>query len=623
MRQIKIFDIESFRNFFIDAPEMEQTVWFFLGRDYNQLRSFRTLLKNRIEELDISDLFQKSADELRTPFIEYISKCTLTSRTYDKFSSLVERVPFKSDVFLNICYLYSAKKTIERYQNDATIIVICQEAELVWDLEQTLKPFGKDSIKIFTIKHPDANIRLRTHIKTLFRYVIPNATFYTIIQFLRHISYLSKQKKKDYGKLSKENIVLIHTWASESSCSKNKYNEMYYSNLQEKLQEHGYTTYLILHIADPSILGKMYFKCLKSLERSNRLFFSEEEFINILSILKIWKESIFQCPVFRNYRLLDIDFTWCAYKQNFFDWKDNQILYPLITWNMIKGISKKKIPIRTIIITHENNNWEKTLIHASHRFLPSTTIIGYQHSTVFINYLVYHLSTDEQKNGLLPDYIITNGKYPYNFLSKHGYPLKNLVIGGALRYISYTKSLPILSHLIKHNNRILITLPIIPDESAEILEKVFEAVKGNPELEILVKLHPFLSQASLEKILPAELTKKIQYINGSLYDILPTVNVLVYSTTSTCIEALSFGIPVLKIKSERRVDMDPLGDFQGTSRFISAATRPENIKEELLKMKALEITSREKEEIQNMIRDIFGPVNDETYMLFTRLKGME
>ena len=81
------------------------------------------------------------------------------------------------------------------------------------------------------------------------------------------------------------------------------------------------------------------------------------------------------------------------------------------------------------------------------------------------------------------------------------------------------------------------------------------------------------------------------------------------------------GIPVLKIKSEHRLDLDPLGDFQGSTPFIAVATQPEEIKDTILKMKELHLTESDKIVIQRIVKSIFGPANDETYHKFTLLKN--
>ena len=80
------------------------------------------------------------------------------------------------------------------------------------------------------------------------------------------------------------------------------------------------------------------------------------------------------------------------------------------------------------------------------------------------------------------------------------------------------------------------------------------------------------------------------------------------------------GIPVLKIKSEHRLDLDPLGDFQGSTPFISVAAQPEDIKDTILKMKELNLTDVDKNVIQRVVLSIFGTVDDQTYMQFARLK---
>jgi surface carbohydrate biosynthesis protein (TIGR04326 family) len=284
-------------------------------------------------------------------------------------------------------------------------------------------------------------------------------------------------------------------------------------------------------------------------------------------------------------------------------------------------MARKKLPVRSLVFTYENNAWEKAFIGKLRKLFPQATCIGYQHSTTTPNFLYYYLSGSRIDRDYVPDFVITNGDYPTAFLKRNNYPPDRVVTGGALRYRSGKPAGAIPSGSPTHNNRILITPPGIIDEAAELLEKVYEALGPVPGLDLQVKIHPFLPRARLEERLPAGLAGRIRYTDRPVHELLPEANLLVYSTTSTCIEALSCGVPVLKIRSEHRLDLDPLGDFQGSTPFISVATQPDDIRDAVLRMKELEPGEGDRETIRKIVLSIFGPVDEETYRKFTLQKS--
>ncbi len=612
MRKIQIFEYQTYKHQIQNTNHTEPVSWVFLGYSYNILRELRECARGRDCEIALKEEIEKSSRELRHPFIEYIASITTDDGVHPNiYSGLVERVPFRSDVYLDICLIDAAIKKI-RSSDAASIIVICEHKGLAYDLHRSVSdaPDIEDSIHVegpvFSL--PD---KIASSVR-----VILHAGKISAQLFIRHGIPGFHKKNPCSGEQKDSGIIVLHTWVAQSSIESGAYKEMFFSDLREKLTNLGYPVVLLPHI--PYDVG--FSETMEALKKSRIHFITEESCISVSDILRIFFRTAGNVPRWSDHRLNNIYFSSSVYMQNFHDWQNLQVLIPGVCECIIEGLSRKKIRIRSLIFTYENNAWEKAFIKKIRQCYPETTSIGYQHSTTTPNFLYYYVSNDPIDQKYIPDYVITNGEYSSSFFRANNFPRDKIITGGVLRYLSGKRTNTIPSGSLQHNNRILVTPPGIIDEAVELLEKLFEALKNNPELEILVKVHPFLSRAKLEERIPFALIKKIHYTTRPLQEILPDTNLLVYSTTSTCIEALSMGIPVLKIKSEHRLDLDPLGDFQGSTPFISVATQPEDIKDTILKMKELNLNDADKDAIRRIVLSIFGTVDDETYQQFTRSK---
>jgi len=612
MKKLHIFEYHAYKYRIQDIIQNEPIKWIFLGYSYNILRELRGSALGKDREIVLHDEIEKSSHDFRQQFVDYIASITKDNGTRQNlYSGLVERVPFRSDVFLDICLIDAAIKKIRSYDTDA-IIVICEHKGLAYDFHQSVS-IEPDIRELLNVAGPV--FPLKDRVFSFIRIILHAAKISAQLLFRRSISAIHKKTSNSHEQQD-TGLILLHSWIAQSSIESGDYRDLFFSDLQEKLTNLGYPVVLLPHIP----YDVRFSDTEEALNKKQKKFITEEACISVLDIIRIFFKTVGNIPRWSDHCLKNIHFSHSAYIQNFRDWQNLQVLVPKVCECIIEGLSRKKIPVRTLIFTYENNAWEKAFIKKIRQLYPETTCIGYQHSTTTPNFLYYYVSKSPIDQKYIPDYVITNGEYPSSFLKGNNFPRDKIITGGALRYLSGKRTNTVPSGSLQHNNRILVTPPGIIDEAVELLEKVFEALKNNPELEILVKIHPFLSRTKLEERLPVDLSKKIRYATRPLYEILPAVNLLVYSTTSTCIEALSMGIPVLKIKSEHRLDLDPLGDFQGSTPFISVAAQPEDIKDTILKMKELNLTDVDKNVIQRVVLSIFGTVDDQTYMQFARLK---
>ena len=102
----------------------------------------------------------------------------------------------------------------------------------------------------------------------------------------------------------------------------------------------------------------------------------------------------------------------------------------------------------------------------------------------------------------------------------------------------------------------------------------------------------------------------------SVADLLKGSDVLIYTYSTTCIEAIAAGIPVVHVESDLMVDLDPL-DFNPEAR-LSARNPEEIVKciEEAIAMDEKEL-SRKRKMWGDVVRNLFGGVDNSVYRLFS------
>jgi hypothetical protein len=591
--------------------------WLFLGDDYRKLRDLRRQLADRLPERDIAAEFHAAAGELRIPFVDYVSSYARARPGFRICSGFCERNPFQSRVFQDLCYLSAARKAASAGSAEP-LFVICQEEALARDLARSLGEDARHEVLIRTSgRFPPGRAGLAAG---LFLDVIPRATFHALTLVLRKAGSRRMLRHDGLAPGSLENCIVVHTWVSESTCAAAGYRELYFSDLVDWLAEKGHSCILLPHLPHGKTLSPApYLRCLGALEAAGKRFIPEESLLGLREICSIWLRAIPNFPREESHRIGDLSFGCCVYKQDLRDWTGLSAFYPLVARSLVKGMGKKGIHPRILVLLHENYSWEKMLVHALRRWQPGTTVIGYLHTTPSRNFLMHCLSGDSPDAEFLPDIIVTNGPFTARFLTDRNYPRERVIPGGALRYsalMERARSAPPENPALPP--AVLVALPLDGDESVELLDKVYEALGHDTGIAIWCKPHPFLPPDILTQALPPGAQDRIRITKEPLESLLPKVGVLIYSTSISCIDALAMGVPVLKVMPERRIDIDPVGECRGKTPFIRAARTMGEIAGEVHAILGHRFTTEERAWLARLMAGIFSPVTGETYALFTR-----
>jgi hypothetical protein len=518
-------------------------LWLYLGKNLSNSITIEHQIISKGEKLTTGKRLQEIAKELRQPYINYIGKLSIENNSLRWWlSSVSEKNPFISTVFLHICYNRLVLEYLKKSEEPQNFVFFIEDRALRRSLLKNI------SYKVELIESDIS--RIKEDFKEIIWMLLMKGWFIANTIYRVLISkYIFKEEKifnTDVGSLNKP-FILIHTWIdSRSFGSDRKFRDSYFGDLVNHLSTRDKNVGVV-----PSVLGTIsYVRALKAMGQSKVRFLLPFSFISIYTILSVAIETTIDFPNKKQFlKFNGLDISDLIYEDLKRDWIGKRVASNLLLYYIVKGWKKKGIEIDSFIYTYENHTWEKVFCIALREFYPRTKIIGYQHSTLSKMLMNYFYSKNESGIIPLPDRIITNGRYPEKILKKSGYDPKKVVNGGAIRYKKVLKESKIdVEKQVSNKNQnytILVTTSIDRTEAAELIWKVLIAFEGSKKYEIIIKYHPVLPYYKFAKVLGnISIPKNFKFSQKPITELLMESRVLLYTSSTTCIESLALGVPV-------------------------------------------------------------------------------
>ncbi len=191
----------------------------------------------------------------------------------------------------------------------------------------------------------------------------------------------------------------------------------------------------------------------------------------------------------------------------------------------------------------ENQPQERMLVLAARR--AGVRTVGCQHTTV--PGLMLHLfpGRGEAEQAPLPDRLLACGPYPLEKLRAEGMPSEKLLLGGSRRYAA--ASTPGRATT---GTDVLALLPLDPATTQTMLTAMARASRAGAA-RIVVKAHPAMALTREDLGFDAELA------DGPLQPVLGRCGPVVFTGTTSGVEAWLAGHPVLRFRAEAQLDVDP------------------------------------------------------------------
>lgn len=579
--------------------------WLYLGQDITQMQHISQVLGKENRYL-ISDLLQQVALQEKQPFLDFIAELGLhqKNRCHWWASNTAYKNPITDDLFLLWCYAAVFEKAcLKGEQNrEKSLVVFVQDRWLYKYLWQCYRQEGlsfpsRKFVLLEALKSIGKGIAIRG-------YLLLKAGYY--IWHSRNIGSGSPTPDSTGG----EREIYLYSWIEERFFKENgRFEDAYLGRLKDLVKNSGMN---VTYITPPFLSPHLKKKCLN---HGGCKFIFLDHYINFQSILRS-SFSFFWISLPRNLgsRFPSIRILLKREAIHELPAFSSNILYYFAFKKWLKGVKQKKM---TIIYPFENQPWDKMLRIAAKESDKDVQLIGYQHSVVPLLLLNYFLGAGESSIMPLVDCVVTNSEYTLDLLKDAGYGETKLVNGGALRYeyLYKTDKNPIKKD--ETFKSVLVALPALRTVVEELLTALFDAFKDSPNsgFRLVVKFHPDLPLEKLRiRLLPWPVN--IQKTDKPIAETLPEVDLVIYSSSTSGLEALMAGVPVIRYCSEHTLDLDPLG-YSGEVGIESCSAS--NIKEVVLSALHSRSSDMNRESTSSSLRKLFSPVDEDVWHQILKL----
>ncbi len=370
--------------------------------------------------------------------------------------------------------------------------------------------------------------------------------------FLMVFSLFVTKKRKSKEQFSGKEFILIETFILSNSIKVGKYIDRYYNGLWELLTDAQKNSVYFL----PEILG--YFK-RKDINRirdnsSENLLF-KQDFLKLSDYVKAFYRLIkLKYPKSRFIiRGLDVS---KLLKHEFSATRFNSSAFKgILNYYFVKRLKENNIKLDLLIDWNENQPIDKGLIKGVRDFYPEVHIKGYQGYIISTEFNFYIQPPEyEIENGVIPDEICVVGKVLEHRIKRFFNNIKAST-APAFRFTNVYKTYK----RDDFNKRLLVALPIGVTESYDILTLISKALKKTTvNFQIQIKPHPSLNLKKTKTLLGELWRKDFEIIDGDFNEKVSQSDLLIGSTSSTLLETLSRGIPVIVVGSQNGITQNPI-----------------------------------------------------------------
>lgn len=490
-------------------------------------------------DLQNARLFNQIAVDIQHPFNELINS---VSRKHAKnidwwVSSPASRNTFASPLFHYCCCLALLQELIRKKEPISEIITDSKAFKEF--LKNYLEAEGKD------LKITFARLPMKQWLKERIRpiYVI----FSNILLFL--FARLTRPLRKP---LPPRALTLIDTFVMQGYIEKDRNYPGVLDALSEKEKE---CVWFVPHLY--GFRPWQFLRVIEQLRRSGRNFLLKDDFLKFRDYWHPWR-------YFFQIRKLEI-------KTSFFHGADisplvreeltglrnvNCSYVPLLNYRFSRRLRQAGVKLKLIVDWFENQSMGKGWNAGFRRFFPRTEIKGYQGFLTTPHYLCMFPTEVEKESKVIPHEISVIGRGQVQSSRKFAPSLAVKVVP-AFRFQSVWRERKYLP--VANEYTILITLPVMLSEAAAILKLLALTTKNQKvDVRFWIKPHPATSEAQIKGTFGEAWPEWFEFVNGDFNEYVEKSNLLISGVSSTCMETLAKGIPVVVIGNNDGLTHNPI-----------------------------------------------------------------
>lgn len=512
-----------------------------------------SISKGKMRTLDLTALsaeqnalLNQISDEIRTDFHETLR--ALLEKTHMEVAWLVSstfsRNNYQSDVFRDICFLFLAIRLVEG-NHDITRVVL-PSLSMERDLKHYFREHGY-SVSVVTLR------RLIKMIKAILRPYYK--LFRTASVFLRLWMLGGMSRRPDLG--SNQEITLITTFILKSSFNKpgNFIDRNYPGIMDYGFPEDNPHVYFVPQF----YRGTLKKKFMRFAQRSKSVnFLIKNDYLKFTDYLNVLFDAARIDPGFlRQTRLRGVGIGSILMHDFYRNKFELTNLYGSLNYCFVRRLKGAGLKVKVVVDWYENQAFNKGLVKGFKDFYPCVEVRGYAGFIVDFHHDFHHKPTDyESSAGVIPDkiYVIGRGlESTYREFSSR----VNVRVAPAYRFKHVLQN-----HIeISENARVvLVALPISYQDSVEALG-VLAKVAGSPKFSDVVfdvKPHPALNFDRVRRKSSHNWPPNLRVVYGSFFEELRQACLMIGYNSSTCVEAIALGVPVIVVGNNKGFYQNPV-----------------------------------------------------------------
>lgn len=602
--------------------------WVYLGQDNDWIRRTESELASSIHRVSTIESLDRISWHLRQPYIEWIGQLSQHNQSVEWWgSAFCAKNPY-SRMYLRVCLLELAKQLIGGGIKRRTLLVFSSPA--LRDGVISLASEASFSVEVLsgrgsTGKWSTVPSALQDTFSALYRPSI------RVLRASRTLvsppgdtprplrrNVLAKHRVRLPTRFIGDQTILFFTWIDKRSFRQDgRYQDPYFGPLPELLKERGYRVAFVARVL-PSV---SFEDAVARLARCGE----EVVFPELLLSEQNWTECTRRAEEFSPVMPMNGAFEGLPIHQLVQEHvaETTGALADALSYQFLAAnAAAAGIHPRRVIFTCEGHGWEQVMTWSVRCYMPDTKVVGYDNVTFSRQVLSMFPAQGEYGLRPLPDTIVTNGPFYRDLLIKEGMPSGMVISGCALRHdhlwkgplgngakrtVATVKSTP---------SQVLVATSVSPSDSVELVAYAVRALGGDPRYELIIKCHPVVDVEVIRSKLGALLQQgNVHFTDSPAQSILPSVDVLLYTYTVLCYEALAYGVPPVCVRTENSLDLDKL---EAVPEVRWVARTPEELRRvvaEVLAMPA-EVKQRWQERASQVVGSALSPVTPEAVNAF-------
>ena len=494
---------------------------------------------------DISLLFNKISHEKRADFNEFVASISKPNiKNLDWWvQGPASRNTYSSPLFHYYCVLFLLNHLIQEKRFSFEVIIVNSLSfkviveELLSNSNiKNCKVYSKYSFKDFIKKI------IKKHFLSFYLFFRKCFQF-VVVRVIGSINNLNKP------------LVLIDTFLMPGYID----NDRWYGSLWDNLsKEQKSETFFVPTVVLTPL--KNIISLHRRAQLSVRNYIFKENYLTLKDIIFAFghKKRVKKIKI-QKISLLGYEFSNLV-KEELNNHSDmNTVIESILTYRFIGRFHQAGKKVRLAIDWFEGQALDKAWNMGFNNYFPNTKTIGYRASEYFPFYLSTYPIPIEREAQVIPSVMALQGKGTV-FTVKEFLPnLDTIVIPSfKCQYVwEFSKN-----KLSQSKYMVLITLPTSIRYTIFLINRLLNVcneipIKSNT-IKFLIKPHPTQSLNKIKNNLP-ELPNYISLTEEkSFAKLLYSTNILITEASSTCLEAIACGIPVIMMENEEGLTYDPI-----------------------------------------------------------------